>query len=112
MAKRKLELLVDDIDGSEANQTVVFGLDGESYEIDLTDANADALRALLAPYVLNGRKSAPKRGRRAPAKSASANGKPSSAVVRAWAAEEGLSVNARGRIPADVWAAYEAAHTN
>lgn len=110
MAKRKLEILVDDLDGSEAAETVVFGLDGEAYEIDLTRENAEALRALLAPYIAGGRKAAVKRTRRKATKGSSSAGTSASAVVRAWAAEAGYEVNSRGRIPADVQAAYDAAH--
>jgi hypothetical protein len=109
MAKRHLEILVDDLDGNEADETVQFGLDGENYEIDLTAANAEALRELLAPYLEGARRAAPKRGRRKAAKPATGAATPS-ALIRAWAAENGLTVNTRGRIPADVVAAYEAAH--
>ena len=36
--------LVDDLDGSDADQTVTFGIDGRSYEIDLSAANAEGHR--------------------------------------------------------------------
>ena len=66
MAQKVNIVLVDDIDGSEATETVSFGLDGTTYEIDLNDANAAALRDALATYVGHGRKvgAAPRRGRR------------------------------------------------
>ena len=35
MAQRVVVTLFDDIDGGEAAETVTFGLDGKSYEIDL-----------------------------------------------------------------------------
>lgn len=113
MARQQLEILVDDIDGGEADETVLFSLDGEAFEIDLTTANAETLRALLAPYVEKARKATPRRARRKSAKSTSGSGNGTStpsAKVRAWAAENGMTVNSRGRIPADVMAAYEAAH--
>lgn len=68
MAQKINVILVDDIDGSEASETVRFGLDGASYEIDLNQANAAALRDSLALYVGSGRRLATprRRGRRAP----------------------------------------------
>ena len=56
MAQRVVVTLSDDIDGSEAAETIAFGLDGKSYEIDLNEANAKKLRKALAPYVDAGRK--------------------------------------------------------
>ena len=47
---------VDALDGSPGAHTVRFGLDGEAYEIDLTDAHAQQFRELLAPYVSAGRR--------------------------------------------------------
>ena len=58
MAQRVVVTLSDDIDGGEAAETVAFGLDGKSYEIDLNPANAKKLRKALAPYVEAGRKRA------------------------------------------------------
>ena len=66
MAQKVQVLLVDDLDGSEATETVTFGLDGASYEIDLSSGNAGKLRKELAHYVEHARKaSAPARRRRA-----------------------------------------------
>src|SRR5687767_5451960 len=56
MAQKVHIVLVDDLDGSEASESVSFGLDGTSYEIDLNDANAAQLRDALAPYVGHARK--------------------------------------------------------
>ena len=73
MAQKVNIVLVDDLDGSEATETVTFGLDGTTYEIDLNDGNAAALRDALSGYIGHGRKvgAAPRRGRRA---AAAANG--------------------------------------
>ena len=113
MAQKVSIQLVDDIDGSDATQTVSFGLDGADYEIDLNDEHAEALREALAPYVGHARKSGGARrggGRRASsAPSASASG-PSAKEVREWARENGHDVPERGRIPAEVREAYDAAH--
>lgn len=109
MAQKVNIVLVDDIDGTEATQTVSFGLDGANYEIDLNDENASALREALAAYVGHGRKvgrgGGAKRGGRAPA-----GGGTSAKEIREWARDNGFTVPERGRIPADVREAYESAH--
>lgn len=46
---------VDDIDGSRPAQTVAFALDGQRFEIDLSDARAATLRGVFAPYIAAGR---------------------------------------------------------
>ncbi|WP_134741179.1 Lsr2 family protein [Nocardioides sp. 503] len=109
MAQKVNIVLVDDIDGSDATETVVFGLDGTSYEIDLNDKNAAGLRDALSPYVGHARKSG-SAGRRAAKKSgsAAANG-PSAREVRDWARSNGYTVPDRGRIPADVRSAFDSA---
>lgn len=112
MVQKVSYILVDDIDGKEAVETVTFGLDGVSYEIDLSAANAERLRSAFAEWVGAGRKVTGRRQRAgagrgrasAPARSGDA------AVVRAWANENGYTVSERGRIPAEVRAAYEARH--
>ena len=107
MAQKVQVLLVDDLDGSEATETVAFGLDGASYEIDLSSGNASKLRKELAGYVEHSRKaSAPARRRRA----RTGPGRERSAQIRAWAKQHGKKISERGRIPADILAEYEAAH--
>ena len=107
MAQRVHVVLVDDIDGSDAGETVTFGLDGSTYEIDLNEKNAAALRDALAPYVGHARRSG---GARRAKKSAAASSGPSAAEVREWARENGWDVPDRGRVSADVRQAYDAAH--
>lgn len=108
MAQKVHIVLEDDLDGSKATQTVTFGLDGTSYEIDLNDQNAAALRDALATYVGHGRKvSAPRRGRRS--STSSGNGH-SAREIRDWARSNGHKIPDRGRIPGDVREAFEAAH--
>ena len=108
MAQKVNIVLVDDIDGSEATETVSFGLDGTSYEIDLNDKNAAALRDALAGYVGHARKvgAASRRGR----SRAAAAGGPAPREIREWARSQGMDVPDRGRVSADVRAAYDAAH--
>ena len=107
MAQKVNIVLVDDLDGTEATQTVTFGLDGTTYEIDLTDANADALREAVSGSVGHARKvTGGRRGRKASGGSSSSNTKD----VREWAKAQGMEVSERGRISADVQQAYDAAH--
>jgi hypothetical protein len=108
MAQKVNIVLVDDLDGSEANETVSFGLDGTTYEIDLSEKNAGGLREALAPYVAGARKTAG--GRRGRKGSTTSNLGPSPRLVRDWARSNGYEVSDRGRVPADVIAAYEAAN--
>lgn len=108
MAQKVHIVLVDDLDGSEASQTVSFGLDGANYEIDLTDDHAAALREALAPYVGHARKVG--RGGSAKRSAAKAAGGASAAEVRDWARSNGYDVPDRGRIPAEVRDAFDAAN--
>lgn len=105
MAQRVEVLLVDDIDGADADETVTFGLDGVTYEIDLTEANAKKLRDDFAKWVGHGRRS----GGRKSTTRASSRRKDVSAV-REWARANGHEVSERGRIPAAVQEAYDKAN--
>lgn len=110
MAQRVQIILEDDIDGSEATETVAFGIDGTSYEIDLNEKNATALREALAPYVGHARKVGG--GRRGGRRSTSSNGASdhSAREIRDWARSNGYTVPDRGRIPSEVREAFDAAH--
>jgi Lsr2 len=113
VAQKVQVLLVDDLDGGEADETVTFALDGVSYEIDLTTDNADKLRKLLTPYVDSGRKTGGRagRGRGRGARGAAAGGSAQdTAKIRAWAKDHGYEVNDRGRVPAQIREAYDKAH--
>jgi predicted RNA-binding protein with PUA domain len=105
MAQRVQTFFIDDFDGSEAEGTVVFGLDGTQYEIDLNTSHAKELRTTLARYIDAGRKvtSAARHGRKIPADGIS------NTEARIWAKAHGLEVRDRGRVPADVIAQYRAA---
>ncbi|MEU8824396.1 Lsr2 family protein [Streptomyces sp. NPDC048636] len=110
MAQKVQVLLVDDLDGGEADETVTFALDGKSYEIDLTTSNADRLRDALEPYTKSGRRTGGRAsGGRGKARAAS-GGSQDTAKIRAWAKENGYEVNDRGRVPATVREAYEKAN--
>ena len=110
MAQRVNIVLEDDIDGTPADETVTFALDGVTYEIDLTTANATALRDALAPYVGHGRRAAGRRTTGARPASRPAAGKRDLGDVREWARKNGHKVSERGRISAEVQAAYDKAH--
>jgi hypothetical protein len=109
MAQKVNIVLVDDIDGSDADETVSFGLDGTSYEIDLNGKHAAKLRDALAAYVGHARKVS-NAGRRTRSSARAAGGGTAAKDVREWARSNGHKVPDRGRIPADVREAYEAAH--
>ena len=117
MAQRVQVLLMCDLHDEEveAKQTVAFGLDGASYEIDLCEEHADSLRDGFAPFVGAARKSKsdaqPRRaGGRSARSGADRSEKGKTAEVREWARANGHEVNERGRISAAVMKAYEAAH--
>ena len=110
MAKQTTTLLIDDLDGRTADETVQFALDGTNYEIDLSKRNANKLRSEIQGYIeyaravrntANGRR----RGRR----SSGTFNEVDTKAVRAWAAANGIEVNARGRISATVIDQYRAA---
>ena len=110
MAQRVQTLLIDDIDGSEAEGTVRFGLDGTEFEIDLNTKHAEALRKALARYVEAARR-AGTGGVRRPARNSrrsGANGL-NSTEVREWAKSQGIEVKDRGRIPAELVVKFKAA---
>ncbi|MFT4214462.1 MAG: Lsr2 family protein [Microbacterium sp.] len=115
MTRRIVHQLVDDLDGTVLEvgdgETVLFSLDGTAYEIDLTADNAAALRAAFAPYVAAARSVS----RRSEGSSSSKRvqrrvGQRDYAPVREWAAQNGYTLSERGRIPAAVLEAYDAAH--
>jgi hypothetical protein len=106
MAQKVIHTLVDDLDGSEASQTVLFALDGKSYEIDLNDENNAKLREALAPYIGKGRRVGG--GGRATVRRMG-TGKPAddSQAIREWARANGYQVSDRGRVAAPIREAYE-----
>lgn len=111
MAQKVLVSLVDDLDGSEAEETVEFGLDGVNYQIDLSGENAEELRDALAQYVEHARRAG---GRKKPGGKgqSKSSGRPATVdreqnqAIRAWARKNGFNISDRGRIPAEVVDAY------
>ena len=116
MAQKVHIQLVDDLDGSDASETVSFGLDGTTYEIDLNDQHAGELREALALYIGHARRTGTGRrtgggggGARRSGGRGSAGG-PSAKEIRDWARANGWEVPDRGRVAAEVREAYDAAH--
>jgi hypothetical protein len=112
MAKVVSTAYVDDLDGSEASGPVDFSLDGKDYTIDLSDSNAARLRDALASFVASARRASGTGRRRltssSPSRSASGRSREETQEIRAALRELGYSVKDRGRIPAELLAAYEA----
>ena len=109
MAQKIQTLFIDDLDGSAAEGTVRFGLDGSEYEIDLNAEHAKDLRDALARYVGAARRSggASKRPARS-GRRGSTNGV-NSTEVREWAKSQGIDVKDRGRVPAELMVKFKAA---
>lgn len=104
MARVETVRLVDDLDGGDADETVMFGLDGKSYEIDLSAANVAALRDMLGPYVTAGRRviagtPSSRRGR-------GVNDPSENATIREWWKAQGGQIGERGRIPEEIRRAW------
>lgn len=104
--RKTITTLIDDLDGTTAAETVQFALDGTSYEIDLSEKNAAALRSAVSPYT--SRASTAGHQRRTRTK-LSSSGPSRNAEIRAWAAAQGTDVPTRGRIPNVVVQAFDAA---
>jgi len=109
VAKRTTVIIHDDLDGTEGASTVKFGLDGKSYEIDLSEKNEKALRKALAKFVEAA----------APVRAADASGRRKYGTgpvrrdtkhIREWLRGQGVEISDRGRIPTDLMDKYNAAH--
>jgi hypothetical protein len=111
VAQKVQTLFMDDIDGSPAEGTVRFALDGAGYEIDLSTGHAQALRAALSPYADAARREPttrrPARSRRKPGEDG-----PDSTQVRDWARSQGIEIKDRGRIPAELVVKFKPATTH
>lgn len=116
MARQVVTLLTDDLDGSEADRSVEFGLDGVKYTIDLSEKNVGKLRKALEPYIAAGTRV----GRGEPGGRAAGRGRGAGVggrsnreqnqAIREWATKNGFEVSERGRIPSSVVEAYNKVH--
>lgn len=108
MAQRVKVQLIDDLTGDEAEETVKFGIDGITYEIDLTAENARKLREQLNPYLEKGRKA---RGRSAAQPRPRTSDRENTQRIRQWAEKHGYHPSSRGRISKNILEAYQAANS-
>jgi hypothetical protein len=111
VAKEVYTKLIDDLDGGEAHETVKFGLDGYSYEIDLSTKNANKLRNALSAYVEYGSRVSGRTGSSSSRGVGRARGgavaeREQNKAIRAWALRKGLDVAPRGRIRGDIVEQY------
>jgi len=114
VAKRTIHVLVDDLDGGDADETVKFSLDGVQYEIDLSKKNAGKLRDAISPFLVAGTKIG-RGGVVVGGRAATARGRGGAAAdreqnkaIREWAAREGIKVSDRGRIKQEIVDRYNA----
>ncbi|HYP44670.1 MAG TPA: Lsr2 family protein [Propionibacteriaceae bacterium] len=107
--RKLITQLVDDLDGTEAEETVSFALDGRSYEIDLSHDNATMFRKAMDEYVTHARQAGNARSRK-PLHAVAHRDPSQTRAIREWAQRNNHPVSSRGRIPAPVVTAYEAAH--
>jgi nucleoid-associated protein Lsr2 len=106
MALSVVEVLVDDLDGSEATESVRIGWNGEWRQIELNDKNRVALHKALDKFW---QKARPVKGEGTKAKYKPKSAYRDTTAIRQWAAEHGVACPARGRVPAAVEAQYLAA---
>jgi len=112
MAKQVITVLTDDLDGSDAERTIDFGLDGVNYTIDLSEKNAGKLRKALDPYLTVaarvGRSSGQSRIASRSAAVPSRANRDQNQAIREWAVKNGWDVSERGRIPGSIVEAFHA----
>lgn len=112
MAQQVTVSLIDDLNGSTADETVEFGMDGKIYEIDLSNSNAEKLREVFVAYVTVARRSGERRrstGVGSTERRPTVTDRQQSQAVRDWARQQGMKVSDRGRLPADLLNAYHSA---
>jgi hypothetical protein len=114
MAKQVITILTDDLDGSDADRTVEFGLDGVNYTIDLSEKNAGKLRTALDPYLENavriGRQAVSGRIASRIAARPNQTNRDQNLAIREWAKKAGHEISGRGRIPSGIVKAFQDAH--
>lgn len=112
MVQKHIVQLIDDIDESEAAETIIFGVDGVTYEIDLSATHAAQLRDALATYVAHARRTSSRGGERSSSRrpTPARVDREQIAAIREWARSNGHSVGSKGRIPAHIVDAYHSSH--
>jgi Lsr2 len=110
MARTVRVHLLDDIDGTTADETVKFSLDGTLYEIDLSSEHSEQLRKMVAKYIVAGRRASGGivTGIRSRHHNGTArNSRTQNQAIREWARKTGHDINSRGRIPASLVELFE-----
>ncbi|GAA3853267.1 Lsr2 family protein [Saccharothrix violaceirubra] len=111
MAQKTIVELIDDLDGTTADESVTFGLDGVEYAIDLSSDNATRLRDSLAPFVAGARRAGGRKQRATSRTAVKAGGdREQNQAIREWARQEGHEVSERGRIPQSLLLKFQEAH--
>jgi Lsr2 len=117
MVRQVITTLIDDLDGKKADRTVEFALDGTTYTIDLSEANAGKLRKALDPFIAAGTRVGRGGAGRGQVRHAgavtsgrTAGSRDENKAIRDWASRNGHQISERGRIPQSVSDAYRAAH--
>jgi hypothetical protein len=111
VVRRTQVVIEDDLTGEPAAHTMSFSLDGNAYEIDLTSANAEELRRALQPFIAAARR-VPRSSAAPQTKSSSGGSGLEAKAIREWASSQGLAVPPRGRLPASLHEAYQAARSS
>ena len=113
MARKMVVELVDDLDGSVIpageGEHITFSVNGVDYEIDLKTKNAREFLKTMDFYIDHATKVGSHKRRRT-AKAGSAPSRSQARKVREWAAASGYQIASRGRIPAEIQEAFDAAH--
>lgn len=103
MAQKIKVILIDDVDGSKASDTINFAIDGVNYEIDLNEEHAAELRGAFEKWTTHARRIPARRTRRATSRASSSD----ASKIRTWAREHGYEISDRGRVPQEIRDAYE-----
>ena len=109
VAQKTIVHLIDDVDGSQADETVAFALDGVEYTIDLSAGNANGLRSSLAEFIEAARRVGGKSTGSTKSRGTASTDRAENQAIREWARKAGHQVSERGRIPAGLVEQYRAA---
>src|SRR4051794_23489053 len=110
-------MLIDDLDGSEGAETITYSVDGQEYEIDLSEKNAEKFRSTMKGYIDVSRSVERRQvmtlasARSSRRQSSGGSGRDDIPQIRAWAESQGMDVSARGRVKKEIIDAYDQAHS-
>ena len=113
MAQKVITEFIDDIDGSPAERTFTFAVDGTNYEIDLSAENIAEFNSAIGGFMESARKVKATSNDRRARSTGGASGQQSRAqtrAVREWARQHGHNISNRGRIPASIQQEFDQAH--